>query len=819
MKMRPSPPAPCRRPSLSLAPLARPVACTVAAALLLPAAPLWAQQRGTAGAASAPAAAVPGGPAMSSRTPVTLNFVNAEIEPVTRVIAAMIDRQILVDPRVRGQITLYSEQPLTVRQAYQNYLAQLRGLGFTVVESGGLLKVVPEADAKLQAGTVSVGPPVQRGDQVLTQIFRLNHENPNNLVAVLRPLISPNNTINANPTTNTLVITDYADNLQRIGRIIAALDQPASTDVEIIPLRYAVASDVVQLVQRLADGGGGVAGAVPGAVPGAAGGTSVLADPRSNSLLVRAASPARLAQIRATVERLDRPLEGGSESGNIRVVYLKNADAVRLATVLRAAFAAQAQPGTGGAGGAAALGGAGAAQPAVQQPVATQTSFGVTGGTGGTSTGLSAQATAPVQATAQVNTGGFVQADPATNSLIITAPEPLYRQIRAVIDQLDSRRAQIYVESMIVRVDATKLAQFGFQWQGILGKEGDKNFLYSGTNYNNAGTNIFNTITGANALINGTTGSATAAAAPVSAGLNVGFVRRVNGAITLVSMANFLQNEIGGNVLSTPNLVALDNEEAKIVVGQNVPFVTGTFTNTGTGTGAVNPFQTVERRDVGLTLRIRSQIGEAGTVRMTIFQENSAVVPGSASTNGPTTDKSSIETSVVVDDGQILVLGGLMRDEYADSEDRVPGLADLPVVGNLFKSRDRRRVKSNLLVFLRPVVLRTQTDAQALTLDRYDAIRAMQQGGQPSPSIVTPVNDAPVLPTQPQVPGRGSPLPPVVPVSPSGSTTPSSPAQPPTPPVAPVTPVVPAVPAAADTPAGAQPQPVPEPRVEPLPQR
>jgi general secretion pathway protein D len=807
MKMRPSSASPRRRPSF---PLTRPVCAAVLASLLLPS-PLWAQQPAApGGGASAPA--VPSGPALNSRTPVTLNFVNAEIEAVTRAIAAMVDRQILVDPRVRGQITLYSEQPLTVRQAYQNYLAQLRGLGFTVVESGGLLKVVPEADAKLQAGTVSVGPPTQRGDQVLTQIFRLNHENPNNLVAVLRPLISPNNTINANPSTNTLVVTDYADNLQRIGRIIAALDQPSSTDVEIIPLRYAVASDVVTLVQRLADGGAGAAGAAQAGVPGVAGagGTSVLADPRSNSLLVRAASPARMAQIRAFVDRLDRPTEGASDSGNIRVVYLKNADAVRLATVLRAAFAAQTQAGstTGGVGGAAV--GGGAAPAVTQQPVAQQTSFGATGASSGTSTGLSAQATAPVQATAQPNTGGFVQADPATNSLIITAPEPLYRQIRAVIDQLDSRRAQIYVESMIVRVDATKAAQFGFQWQGILGKEGDKTFLYSGTNYNNTNNNVFNIIQGVSALTGNSSSTTSSTATLPGAGLNVGLVRRVNGAVTLVSLANFLQNEVGGNVLSTPNLVALDNEEAKIVVGQNVPFVTGTFTNTGTGTGAVNPFQTVERRDVGLTLRIRSQIGEGGTVRMTIFQENSAVVPGSTTTNGPTTDKSSIETTVVVDDGETLVLGGLMRDEYADSEDRVPGLADLPVLGHLFKSRSRQRVKSNLLVFLRPVVLRTPTDAQALSLDRYDAIRAMQSNNQPTPSAVTPVNDSPVLPAQPQVPGRGSPIQPVRPVS--G-------AQPQPAPVQPPAGAPPSLPGESAPPPAAQPQPVPEPQVETLQQR
>ncbi len=271
---------------------------------------------------------------------MTLNFVNADIEGVTRAVGAIIGQQFVVDPRVKGSMTLYSDQPMTPREVYQNFLAGLRGLGFTVVQAGGLYKVVPEADAKLQTDAVSVGQPTRRGDQIVTQIFRLTHENANNLVAVLRPLISPNNTINASPGNNTLVITDYADNLQRIAKIIAAMDTPAAADVEVIPLQHAVASDMAALVQRLSEGGG--VGAVPGAVPGAAG-TSVLVDSRSNSLIVRAANPARVASIRALVAKLDRPTPGGTAAGNNYVIHLKNADAVKLATVLRAAFSASAQ--------------------------------------------------------------------------------------------------------------------------------------------------------------------------------------------------------------------------------------------------------------------------------------------------------------------------------------------------------------------------------------------------------------------------------------------------------------------------------------------
>ena len=286
----------------------------------------------------------------SKKEPVTLNFVNAEIEGVARAIGAILDRQIVVDPRVKGQITLYSEQALTPREAYLNFLTSLRGLGFTVVEAGGLLKVVPEADAKLQTGTVSVGPVSRSGDQIITQIFRLQHESANNLVTVLRPLISPNNTINANPGNNTLVITDYAENLQRLAKMIAAIDVPASTDVEVIPLKHAVAPDLAPVIQRLSDQSG--APGAPG-VPGGAGGGSltVLPDSRTNSLLVRASNNARINQVRVLIEKLDQPGAGGAGGSNIYVVYLKNADAMRLAQVLRAAFSSEARGATGQGGG------------------------------------------------------------------------------------------------------------------------------------------------------------------------------------------------------------------------------------------------------------------------------------------------------------------------------------------------------------------------------------------------------------------------------------------------------------------------------------
>ena len=688
------------------------------------------------------AAAAKGAAKKAPEATVTLNFVNADIEGVSRAIAAILDRQIIVDPRVKGTITLYSEQPLTAREAYLNFLAALRGQGFTLVEVSGLLKVVPEAEAKLQTGGVSVGNVTQRGDQVLTQIFRLQYENPNNLVTVLRPLISPNNTINANPSNNTLVVTDYADNLQRIAKIIAAMDVPATTDLDIIPLKHAIASDVATLLQRMGDAAGTT---TPGAAPtGSAASLTVLADPRTNSLLVRAPNPAKLANIRSLVDKLDRPGMGGIAGSGIYVVYLKNADAAKLAQVLRASFSPEARNSSGSAGSSG--GGSTGGTPSLGNVGGTPSGMSTagTGSTGGST--ASVQSTAPVQGSASPVTGGYIQADPATNSLIITATEPQYRQLRAVIDQLDSRRAQVYVETMIVKISADKVDQIGVQWQGILGRDGNKNGLALGTNFGSTGNIV--TITK-----NQFSGAAKDIA--VNAGLNMGLIHSFGGTYALGALANFLGSTGDANILSTPNVVALDNEEAKIVVGQNVPFVTGQYTNNNSNSGSVNPFQTVERKDVGLTLRIKPQIGEDGTIRMTIYQENSDLVGSTlGNSTGPVTDKSSIETSVVVNDAQVIVLGGLIRDELTNDQSKVPGLGDLPLVGGLFRSEGREHKKQNLMVFLRPVVLRNQEAANAVTADRYDMIRSNQLRAQPESRWLGKDSDVPAFVPRPDDNGK-----------------------------------------------------------------
>ncbi|MDP2256204.1 MAG: type II secretion system secretin GspD, partial [Polaromonas sp.] len=459
--------------------------------------------------------------------------------------------------------------------------------------------------------------------------------------------------------------------------------------------------------------------------------TTVIAEPRSNSLIVRAANPSRLALVRSLAEKLDQPAMNGPNgaAGNIYVVYLKNADAAKLAVVLRAAL-------TGGGAASSSTAGVGVGAGAAATPVSL--------------TGASTAATSPVTPSGAPSTGGGIQADPATNSLIITASEPQYRQLRAVIDKLDARRAQVYVESLIAEVNMDKAAEFGIQWQGPLGGKGDSLIGLLGTNFGSGGKNIITQAIQAGSLAPKQTGWGAPQKALVApgSGLNLGVAARSNGVYFLGFLANFLQSTGAGNILSTPNLLTLDNEEAKIVIGQNVPFVTGQFTNTGSGGGgSVNPFQTIERKDVGLTLRVKPQISENGTVKMAIFQEVSSVQPGSVnSATGLITNKRSIESNVLVEDGSIIVLGGLLQDEYSGNEDKVPGLGDVPLFGNLFKSESRSRKKTNLMVFLRPVVVRDAASTDALSLDRYDLMRTSQQRAQPLPSTLVPINEAPVLP-------------------------------------------------------------------------
>jgi general secretion pathway protein D len=417
-----------------------------------------------------------------------------------------------------------------------------------------------------------------------------------------------------------------------------------------------------------------------------------------------------LTLIRSVTDKLDQPAAEGEvkASRDIHVVRLKNANAEELAVTLRAALASSLSGERAGAQTSAAV--------TAQQAAALSR---------GTST-----------ATKNASSGGQIQADTSTNSLIISAPEEQYRQLLSVIDKLDARRAQVYVESLIAEISADKLAEFGIQWQGVLGSSGGGAVGILGTNFALGGANILDVTRGV------ATGNV-----PLSAGANLGIVSRVNGQPTLGLLARFLQSSSDANVLSTPNLVTLDNHEAKIVIGQNVPFVTGQYTNNNSANGSVNPFQTVERKDVGLTLRVKPQISEDGTVKMQIFQEVSRLDPGSVnSAAGLITQKRSIESNVLVDDGSIVVLGGLLQDDAGQGDQKIPGLGDVPFFGNLFKAESKSRRKTNLMIFLRPVVLRSATDVEKFSTNKYNVIRDQQLQQQPQLGSDDNRQDSAVIP-------------------------------------------------------------------------
>lgn len=633
---------------------------------------------------------------MPAQNTADLNFVGADIESVVKAIGHYTGSTFIIDPRVKGQVTLVSEKPLTKEQAFKLLTSTLRLQGYAVVYADGYYKVVPESDAKLQPGpTQSVqnekGESV-RGDQVATQIYRLNYESATNVVTILRPLISPNNTINANPGNNSVVITDYADNLKRLNKIIASLDVPATVDMDVIPIKHAMASDIAALVSKLSDNGAATEG----------GRAVLLADPRTNSVLLRAPSAARANLVKELIAKLDQPT---ALPGNVHVVYLKNAEAVKLAQTLRSIISGD----TSALPASTGLSNTGSAANGTNSPL---TSNSNTGASNTGVTGVLPQSSG--SSSASGNSGGaagFIQADAATNTLIITASEAVYKNLRSVIDQLDARRAQVYVEALIVEISADKANEFGVQWLGLSGDSNSNYRVGGGTAFTTTGNNILSL--------------ATAATPTPGNGLSIGVFKQINGKLGLGAVAHILNSSGNANILSMPNLVTLDNEEAKIVVGKNVPFITGQFTTSAsTGTAGVNPFQTIERKEVGLKLTVKPQISEGGTVKLAIYQESSSIDESATVTSsGLITKQRSISTNVLVEDGQILALGGLMEDSTSDSVEKVTGLADIPVIGNLFKYQTAKRGKTNLMVFLRPTVIRNADQSNSVSVDRYDYMR------------------------------------------------------------------------------------------------
>ena len=652
--------------------------------------------------------------------PVQLNFVDADIQAVVRALSRATGQQFLVDPRVKGNLTLVSEGQVPAHQAYDMLLAALRMQGFSVVDVGGVAQVVPEADAKLLGGPIySTG-----SSGMQTRTFRLQYENAVNLIPVLRPIVSPNNPINAYPGNNSIVITDYAENLTRVAQIIDGIDTPSAIDTDVVKVQNGIAVDIAAMVAELLETQGADQTQK----------INVVGDPRSNSIIIRSGSPERTELARNLIYKLDN---AQSNPSNMHVVYLRNAQAGKLAQSLRGLLTGESESGVSdeARGKLSAMGG----NSQNTQGASAQSSSGTPTGSGvqsGYSQDKSSSAsTSNDQSTAFSAGGVTLQADATTNTLLISAPDPLYRNLREVIDMLDQRRAQVVIESLIVEVGEDDASEFGVQWQaGNLGGKGG----FGGVNLGGSG-------------LNGTSTSKTSIDV-LPKGLNIGVVDGtvdipgIGKVLDLKVLARALRSKGGTNVLSTPNLLTLDNEAASIFVGQTIPFVTGSYVTGGGGTSN-NPFQTVQREEVGLKLNVRPQISEGGTVKLDIYQEVSSVDPRGSVAAGTVTKKRAIDTSILLDDGQIMVLGGLLQDGYSQSNDAVPWLSDIPGLGALFRNEARSVSKTNLMVFLRPYIIRDSKAGRSITLNRYEFMRRAQGGLQPEHSWALPDVQAPQLPS------------------------------------------------------------------------
>ncbi|MFQ5994196.1 MAG: type II secretion system secretin GspD [Acidiferrobacterales bacterium] len=624
---------------------------------------------------------------------VLFNFQRADIEAVVKTVSQMTGRNFILDPRVKGKITIISATPVSKRAAYQVFLSALKAQGFTAVRAPGrAVKIVPVAEGK-QNARISFGPEPRGGEQMASHVVIIQHGVAAQMVQLLRPLMAPTSQLSAYAPANALIITDYANNIRRLLGIIDDIDRPVSTEVTVIPLEHASALDIADLIGRLAAPRGlprqRTAGRQQAAPAAALDGQrfSIVPDLRTNSLLVRTDNPGRLTQLRTLIVKLDVPAR---EGGQTRVVYLKNADALQMAEILK----------------------------------------GLVGGLAGLTTPTG---TTPAQARATaaraVSAAALIQADEGTNALIIQAPDAIYNNLRAVIEKLDVRRAQVFVETLIAAIQTDKLRDLGLQWTGAGSSGGNAGAAL--INFPAFGTGIVQTILDP-------TGTLTTAA-----GLTLAFLgkettlpdgTKVRG---LNALGRALDEKGFGTILSTPNILTLDNAEAKITVARNVPFVTGSFAQATGVEGTVNPFQTIERADVGIVLKVKPQISEGNTVKLEIFQEVSTLdeepVGGAVDV---TTRKRTLETTVVVDNGNTVVLGGLIDEQVDQDEQGVAGLASAPGLGGLFRQRKKTTDKTNLMIFLRPTIIRRAGDTRDITADRYATMLQDKAGVDPLPSQV-----------------------------------------------------------------------------------
>jgi general secretion pathway protein D len=646
---------------------------------------------------------------------ITPNFKDADITQITEAVAAATGKNFIVDPRVRAQVTMISSTPMSPAAFYEAYLAILQVHGFIAVQSGEIIKVLPDANARNIPSVDLPDHVSSTSDEIVTQVIDVKNVSAAQLVPVLRPLIPQYGQLAAYPASNILIISDRANNVARIIRIIRRIDQVGDQDVEVIPLQNAASAEIVRVINSLYQG-----------QQAAEGGQSakVVADERSNSVLIGGDQSQRL-RIRALIAHLDTPLEAG---GDTQVRYLRYADAEKIAPKLKEQITGVAQASGAGSGAAGA--------------------------------GASPQA--------QAEKSAMVWADTQNNALVITAPPKIMRSIMGILDKLDIRRPQVLVEALIVEVTTDKTAEFGVNWAEF--SKGNGTVPAASFVQPVNGSSIVDL---ANSVAGIASGTATTAALPAGATLAVG--RLAAGGLNFAAMVRAIRGDSDTNVISTPSTMTLDNQEAEIKVAEEVPYITGSYASTGTANvgGSVNPFQTVQREEVGTILKVTPQIAaEGNSLVMKISIEDSSVLPTSVSNVDITTSKRTITTNVLIDDGGIVVLGGLIKQSHSKSDQKVPVLGSIPLLGNLFKTRKAEGTKNNLMIFIRPKILRDATQAAYQTDSKYNYMRDQEKlynKGEIDVPILPPSVKKPLLPPAPPIPPPGS--------SPAAAVTPEEKAQ------------------------------------------
>ena len=618
---------------------------------------------------------------VAGQATITPNYKDADIQQIIEAVGAVTGKNFIIDPRVKAQVTMVSSTPMSADAFYEAFLSILQVYGYVAVPSGGVIKILPDANARQQPGWEGAAEQNRRADDIVTRVVGVENVAAAQLVPILRPLIPQYGHLAAHPASNMLIISDRSANVDRIMSIIRRIDKSSDEEYEVIRLTNASAAETVRVVSSLQQAAGGTE---------AAGGrrTTVVADERTNSVLVSGDKADRL-RLRTLIAHLDTPLEDG---GDTRVRYLRYADAIDLATKLETQYSGQAETEGG-------------------PPSKTDIT---------------------------------IWADEQTNALVITAPPKRMRSMMTIIDKIDIRRAQVLVEAIIVEVSAEKGAELGITWAAY--NEGD---FIGGTNF----SGLTPGVVGLGSAIGvgdggdgGTGGDPSTIASVITDGINLGVGRISDSGTSFVALLQALEADGNTNIMATPTLVTMDNEEAEINVGQEVPFVTGSFTNTGAAGGAVNPFQTVERQQVGLTLKITPQINEGDAVLLEIDQEVSSLAQSSEAVDLITNNR-TVTTSVIVNDGGTLVLGGLIQDELRDLEQRVPILGSIPLIGALFRADRTQLVKTNLMIFIKPTILRDEVAAAFETNAKYQAIRDMQLAERNVGRDLFRNLEPPVLPT------------------------------------------------------------------------